>query len=290
MGRHLIVRCHRVRAFRFQVSQARLGYCRRMLKRLSGMATAAALLCGFLMFIAPASATADDDGPFDLWGLTAKDLPVRSDSCRKVRVYARHNAPSWIDTVQVSVDVHSPSPDSGSEVFLEESSRGHLTGTFNYCPAYSDRGNVGTYRLGESEVSYYYDNDNRSGEFIDTSRGYFKIKQASRFVGLSAKRKGKTVTVSARPQFWSTGSFGEGSGWSPADQANQSKANVKRTAFYLQRRAANGYGPWRNVRRAVAPKTRTLSMKVTARKQFQYRICSDETARTFFSYSRIVRR
>ncbi|GAA3526244.1 hypothetical protein GCM10022196_02950 [Aeromicrobium flavum] len=203
-------------------------------------------------------------------------------------MYARHNAPSWVHSVQVSTDLR-PDPGSSTEVFLEESSRGRLTGTFDYCPRYTD-GTVGKYHLGESEVLYYDADGNDLGEFIDTSRGYVTIKQSARFVGVKAKRKGKTVTVSARPQYWSIGAYGEVGNWSSANWANNSKSNRLKKQFALQRRTANGRGTWRTVKRVVPPKGTTLAIKLKARKRFQYRIVSTGTARTFATTSRVVRR
>lgn len=122
---------------------------------------------------------------------------------------------------------------------------------------------------------------------MDYSKGSFTAKQASRFRGVKASRKGSTVTIKTNPSYYATG---WDSGWYPSSAANHRNASRNKTAFRLQQRSANGNGSWKTVKTAKPPKGKTLSIEVQARKRAQYRIVSNETRYTFPSTSKIVKR
>lgn len=248
------------------------------MRRFPILSTAAAVLAGVLIALSPSPASAYDGYP-DVWGLTAADRVINSDSCRYVKVTARTNLTDD-DILSVDTEVWSRGKNVGS-VSLDYAGSGRLAGRYYHCP-YLD--GIGKFRLGPTEISVW-DEDYNADSFMDYSRGHYAAKQASRITAVTASRSGKTVTVKAKPQYYAIGY-----GWNPITTAGLTEAARQDKYFKLQRRAANGRGPWKTVKPARAPKGKTITFKAKAKKRFQYRITFKETVWTFPSKSRTVRR
>lgn len=231
------------------------------------------MLAGAMISLSMTSASAD------IYDIEADDLPIVSESCRYVNVTAQHSHGA-ADEMLVDTEIWSGGSNVGS--VLLENDGGYLTGRYYHCP-YLD--GVGTFRLGPSEVSVWTEDYERVAEYIDQSRGSYTAKQGARVRGIKATRKGSTVTVKAKGQF-----YGIGEGWTPMLRKYQSKANQKRAAFRLQRRNANGTGSWKTIKSARAPQGKTVTFKAKAKKKAQWRIVSVETKRTFASASKVVRK
>lgn len=216
---------------------------------------------------------------YDLWALSAANRVVSSTACRYVKVTARTNAPdgdNLLATTEVWLD-----GEFIDEVVLRSAGPGRLAGNFRHCPR---EHYVGEFRLGPSEVEYLDEHDLVEA-FVDNSRTRFKAKQAARFTAVKAVRKGKTLTVTARPQFYGIGN--DRTGWAPATQKYRRGKYKTNTAFRLQRLTSTG---WKTVKTARAPKTKTLTMKVKAKRSARYRLVSNETLRTFSQTSKTFRR
>lgn len=249
------------------------------MRRFALLATAASVLAGVLIAITGASANADDSSA-DVWGLRGSDRTINSGSCRYVTVTGYTNIASD-DLMMIDTEVWHAGKHVGS-VSLDVTSPGRLRGQYMHCPYEG----LGRFTLGPSEVSVWTDDFDLTSH-MDYSKGSFVAKQAARFTKVKASRKKSIVTIKSNPQYYATGFDG---GWTPISQANTAKKHRNKTVFRLQRRNANGTGTWKTVKTSRAPKGKTLTFKVKTKKKAQYRIVFNETAYTFQSISRGVRR
>lgn len=249
------------------------------MRRIPALAAIISLIAG--AFLAISGTTAHAEGGYDLWGLSGTDRVVKSGSCRTITVTASTSIPaSYGPRADVEVWLRG---DYIESLTLRSAGSGSLRGQFTHCPSLDG---VGRFRLGPSEVTFS-DDDFNDYAFEDNSKGYFDAKQASRFTKVKSSRKGSVVTIKSNPQFW--GSVPP-EAWFPSKREYTTKKSRNKAAFKLQRRNANGTGSWRTVKRAKAPKGKTLTFKVKAKKKAQYRVVSLETDRTFSSTSKVVRR
>lgn len=219
--------------------------------------------------IAPPAAQAA--GSFDVYDIRAESVRVNFDGCRNVTITARTDAPSWITDVDAYVDVRV-NGGHVDEVWLEEyPSVNRLRGHYFYCPNLDE---VGTYKLGPSQVTAY-DDDWNGEHFIDRSTGTMLIKQATR-AKVTATRSGNLRKFTVRPRYFSVGY-----GWYRYPTGQR---------VHLQRRPANGSGVWKRVDTARVDKRGTARLQKRAAKSFQYRVTSPGTARSWSLQTKTIRR
>lgn len=226
------------------------------LRSVAGSLTAVLMLAGGIAVTSAGSASAVDDGPFDVYAIKSPGLAVSSGSCRYVSVSARSSADSaTVESVEAEVDLWNGG-DYLSSVSLSsvEGDPTRLTGRYYYCPYEG----VGIMRLGPSQVSYW-DWDYNSGDFVDSSRGSADIRQATKS-GLDVQRTGNYRKFVARPKYFATGWVEE---WTRFP---------KGTLVKLQRRPASGSGSWTKVAADRVDRTGRAVFSLRAAKRFQYRV------------------
>jgi hypothetical protein len=221
-------------------------------------------------------AEADPGNRFDLYALTGRALHVNSGSCRNIAISARINAASDYHDIYAEVDVWRGNSYQGTASLEGEGASHRLTGSYYYCPYEG----LGTFRLGQSEVSwsqydddwnYYYD-----GEFTDTTRGTTIVKQASR-VALTGKRQGKVRKFQSVGQYFDTG----------VSRWLRDPKNVRMT---LQRRPASNTAAWRRVKVVRTNKKGVANFRIQAKGTYRYRVVSAGTTRSWLGISRVISR
>jgi hypothetical protein len=241
------------------------------LRSLAASLIAALAVSGLATVSTPTAATAEDDGPFDVYALRSPGLAVSSGSCRYVGFTARSTADASFESVEAEVDIWNGGSHLGSVSLASVAGDPtRLTGRYYYCPYEG----TGIMRLGPSQVSYW-DWDYNSGDYVDTSRGTVDIRQATRSP-LEVRRTGQLRKFIGRPKYFA------------GEWASEWTRFPKGTLVKLQRRPANGTGTWRTVLGGRVDRTGKVVISTRASKRFQYRLVHPGTKNSRPLRSRVV--
>ncbi len=149
----------------------------------------------------PAVAANAASTSFDVTKLSAKSIVVSDSNCRNVDVHMSHKK-SGIDSWDVDADITRKGGWVSSAYF---SSSGDAKKTRAFiCPSLDG---LGKYGLGPSSVFGYNESTWNMVDRTDYTKGHFYIRGKATG-SLSAKRSGKTVTLSAKTKRYDPESYG----------------------------------------------------------------------------------
>jgi hypothetical protein len=219
-----------------------------------------------LVTVAPATVASAAATDFDIYNLASPGLRIVTGSCRYIPVTARTTAPDYVADVDATVDLwRGGSYKDNVTLHRDTMDPQLLVGRYYFCPGIDE---PGTYRLGETEVSWNDADYTLDGTFIDETTSSMVAKQATRAY-LSGTKSGSLRTIKARAQYF-------GAGFD-----SQWYHYPKGTRVNLQRRAANGTGTWRFVTSRRTDARGAVVFQVRAGKAFAYRVVAAGTARSW---------
>ncbi|MEW1990004.1 hypothetical protein [Brevibacterium casei] len=212
-------------------------------------------LVAVALVIAPAASADAANVSFDVTKLSADNVVVSSWDCINTDVRMTHKK-SGIDDWSVDTDVHGRNGLSTWASFASYS--GGTKDRVQICPS-SD--GPGKYTLGPSEVraySYGDYSDYQEIERADHTKGSFYVRGKA-YASLSAKRSGKTVTLTSTTKVYSPEDYG--------------KVNYNPKVKFQVKSGST----WKTIKTVSAKKGKT-TLKVTSKGKKTYRVTFDQVS------------
>lgn len=249
------------------------------MRRLPITTALVSLIAGLVVSMSASPASA---ATYDVWAVKqSKPYTIKVDRCVNIVLTARTSIPQD-EFLGMTSDVWLGREKVGELRNWDHVGNGTLRGTWFYC-ALSD--GIGKFRVGPHLVEHRPDFWADVVKFDDFTNGTFTAKQGARFKSVKASRKGKVVTVSAKPQYFhAKDPYGT---WEPLASRNLSKADRSKKIFKLQRLSGK---KWKTVKTAKPGKSSTVTFKVKSSKKATFRIVSVETGKVFSATSKTVKR
>ncbi|RBP62196.1 hypothetical protein DFO66_11611 [Brevibacterium sanguinis] len=223
-----------------------------------------AAVASLSLVVGPAVAANAAATSFDVTKLSAKSIVVSDANCRNVDVHMSHKK-SGVDNWDVYADVTRRGGWVGSADF---SSSGDTKKTRAFiCPSLDG---LGKYGLGPSEVFAYSESSWDMVDRTDYTKGHFYVRGKAT-ASLSAKRSGKSVTLSAKTKRYDPESYG----W--VNYNPKVKFQVKKN------------GKWKTVKTIKAKKGKA-TYKVKSKGKKSYRIVFDQVSWATGAKSKTVKK
>lgn len=231
----------------------------------------AAVVGGSLLHVGAAQSAQAQD--FDVWFGT-QDVRVDSGACRYVPFTINHDG-GFLKSLSVDTEVWRGGQYVGSSYAYEFDTVAFLDDKYYWCPFEG----LGQYRVGPAQVEWTaegepewdpifeeWETSEASGDFIDSSRGHFWIKQDQRAAVRAAKKVKGRVTVTVKVRFFDV----ENLRWTN---------DPKGTKVVLQRQTKSG---WKKIGTGKVGKKGlvTVSGKAASGKH-TYRVRQKGTGRTW---------